>query len=90
MSAKPWIVHHRDGWCALPAGAEPDPEALNDPTLCGYVVTMRGGSKRRQARLPGVPCRAERTSRSAIRPQGGKGIEHGHRDRRMAVRCLPG
>lgn len=43
---KPWIVHHRDGWCALPAGAKPDPEALNDPTLCGHVVTMRGGHKR--------------------------------------------
>lgn len=42
----PWIVHHRDGWCALPPGAEPDPEAWNDPTLCGHVVTMRGGSKR--------------------------------------------
>ena len=34
------------GWCALPLGAEPDPEAFNDPTLCGYVVTMRGGSNR--------------------------------------------
>ena len=42
---RPWVVHHRDGWCALPPGAEPDPRALNDPTLCGYVVTMRGGSK---------------------------------------------
>lgn len=46
MTAKPWIVHHRDGWCALPPGAEPDPDACNDPTLCGYVVTLRGGSKR--------------------------------------------
>jgi len=53
MTAKPWIVHHRDGWCALPPGAVPDPDAYNDPTLCGYVVTMRGGSKR------GTPdCRA--------------------------------
>jgi hypothetical protein len=41
----PWIVHHRDGWCALPEGAEPDPQALNDPTLCGYVINLRGGSK---------------------------------------------
>lgn len=46
MAAKPWIVHHREGWCALPPGAEPDPDACNDPTLCGYVVTPRGGSKR--------------------------------------------
>jgi len=46
VSAKPWIVHHRNGWCALPAGAEPDPDACNDPTLCGYVVTLRGGSNR--------------------------------------------
>jgi hypothetical protein len=42
---KPWIVHHRDEWCALPPGAEPDPDAFNDPTLCGYVVVLRGGSK---------------------------------------------
>jgi hypothetical protein len=46
VKAKPWIVHHRNGWCALPSGAVPDPEAWNDPTLCGYVVVMRGGSKR--------------------------------------------
>ena len=47
MSGKPWIVQYREGiWCALPPGAEPDPEAFNDPTLCGYVITMRGGSKR--------------------------------------------
>ena len=45
MSAKPWIVQYREGWCALPPGAEPDPEAWNDPTLCGYVVNMRSGSK---------------------------------------------
>ena len=43
-----WIVQHRDGWCALPPGAEPDPLALNDPTLCGHVVNLRGGSKRGQ------------------------------------------
>jgi hypothetical protein len=48
----PWIVHHRDGWCALPPGSEPDPEALNDPTLCGFVVTMRGGSKRGRPTCP--------------------------------------
>jgi len=38
-----WIVHHRDGWCALPLGAELDPEAVNDPTLCGYVVKYAVG-----------------------------------------------
>jgi hypothetical protein len=43
---KPWIVHHRDGWCALPPGAELDPDACNDLTLCGYVIVLRGGSKR--------------------------------------------
>ena len=42
----PWIVKHRFGWCALPPGAEPDPDAWNDPTLCGYVVNMRAGSER--------------------------------------------
>lgn len=52
MSAQPWIVHHRDGWCALPEGAEPDPQAINDPTLCGYVVTMRGGHKRGKPDCP--------------------------------------
>jgi len=46
MTTKPWVVHHRDGWCALPEGAKPDPEAINDPTLCGHVVTLRVGSKR--------------------------------------------
>ena len=51
-AGKPWIVQHRDGWCALPPGAEADPEAWNDPTLCGYVVTMRGGSKRGRPDCP--------------------------------------
>ena len=46
MTAKPWIVQYREGWCALPPGAIPDPDACNDPTLRGNVVTMRGGSKR--------------------------------------------
>ena len=45
-AGQPWIVNHRNGWCALPAGAELDPGACNDPTLCGYVVVLRGGSKR--------------------------------------------
>ena len=53
MSTRPWVVQHRDGWCALRPGAELDPEAWNDPTLCGHVVTMRGGSKR------GMPTCAE-------------------------------
>ena len=53
MSRYPWIVHHRGGWCALPADAVPDPEAINDPTLCGYVVVLRGGHKR------GVPSCTE-------------------------------
>lgn len=51
-TAELWIVRHRDGWCALPPGAEPDPEAFNDPTLCGYVVTMRAGSDRGQPDCP--------------------------------------
>lgn len=46
VAAEPWIVHHRDGWCALPPGAEPDPDAQGDPTLCDHVIVMRGGSKR--------------------------------------------
>lgn len=49
---RPWIVHHRDGWCALPPGAEPDPTGTNDPTLCGFVVTLRGGSKRGRPTCP--------------------------------------
>ena len=51
-TSKPWIVQYRDGWCALPPGTEPDPEALNDPTLCGYVVNMRGGSRRGKPDCP--------------------------------------
>jgi hypothetical protein len=63
VAAKPWIVHHRDGWCALPPGAEPDLAALNDPTLCGYVVMMRGGSKRG---MPDCPdCLAVLSARPA-------------------------
>jgi hypothetical protein len=42
----PRIVRHREGWCALPDGAEFDPDACNDPTLCGWVVVLRGGSDR--------------------------------------------
>jgi hypothetical protein len=38
------IVRHRDGWCALAAGADLDPDASSDPTLCGLYVTMRTGS----------------------------------------------
>lgn len=49
---QPWIVHHRQGWCALPPGAVPDPDACNDPTLCGYVVTMRGDSRRGKPDCP--------------------------------------
>jgi hypothetical protein len=52
MAGEPWIVHHRDGWCALPEGAEPDPDACNDPTVCGHVVVMRGGHKRGQPDCP--------------------------------------
>ena len=47
-----WIVRHRDGWCALPPGQKPDPEALNDPTLCGYVVSLRWESRRGQPDCP--------------------------------------
>jgi len=43
---KPWIVRDRQGWCALPEGAEPDPDACNDLTLCGEVIVMRWDSKR--------------------------------------------
>jgi hypothetical protein len=49
---KMWIVRHRDGWCALPPGAKPDPDAFNDPTLCGYVVTLRGGCDRGRPDCP--------------------------------------
>ena len=31
------------------------PEQNNDPTLCGHVVTLRGGRKTRNADLPGLP-----------------------------------
>ena len=52
MTTQPWIVQYREGWCALPPGAVPDPEAWNDPTLCGHVVNMRGGSKRGKPDCP--------------------------------------
>jgi hypothetical protein len=51
-TTRPWIVQHRDGWCALPPGAEPDHDAFNDPTLCGYVVTLRWASKRGKPDCP--------------------------------------
>ena len=60
----PWIVHHRDGWCALPPGAEPDPEAWNDPTLCGYVVNMRGGSKHGMPDCPDCIARLARLAKT--------------------------
>ena len=41
-----WLVEHEGGWCALPDGVEPDPEARWDPTVCGCIVTMRGGRRR--------------------------------------------
>ena len=46
MSTKPIIVQSAHGWCALPPGSELDPDACNDPTLCGWVVIMRWGSNR--------------------------------------------
>ncbi len=56
LPPRPWCVKHRDGWCALPPGAEPDPNATSDPTLCGQTVIMRTGS---QHRAPDCPeCRA--------------------------------
>lgn len=63
-SRQPWIVHHRDGWCALPPEAEPDPEALNDATLCGFVVVLRGGSKR------GMPTCPECLAKLAVTAAG--------------------
>ena len=46
MPSLPWIVEHRQGWCALPPGAVPDPDAVSDPTLCRHVVTLRSSHKR--------------------------------------------
>jgi hypothetical protein len=43
-----WCIQHRDGWCATKDGAEPSEDAWKDPTACGYVVTMRGGSEIRE------------------------------------------
>ena len=59
MTAKPWIVQYREGWCALPSGADPDPDACNDPALCGYVVNLRGGSKRGMPDCPECLARLE-------------------------------
>ncbi len=72
MAAKPWIVHHREGWCALPPGAVPDPEALNDPTLCGYVVTMRGGSNRGIPDCPECLALMETQAAGTSAPNAGK------------------
>lgn len=73
VAGLPWIVQHRGGWCALPAGAEPDPEAFNDPTVCGHVVNMRGGTGRGWpdcpeclAKLPGGLAAADRDLLTAV------------------------
>ena len=50
--SKPWIVQWREGWCALPVDTEPDPEALNDLTLCGWVVIMRWQTRRGKPDCP--------------------------------------
>jgi hypothetical protein len=68
MSVKPWIVQDREGWCALPPDAKPDPEAWNDRTLCGYVVLMRWGSKRG---MPDCPeCLALLKTQACLSPTG--------------------
>ena len=72
MTAQPWIVQHRKGWCALPPGAEPDPEAFNDPTLCGYVVTMRWGSKHGKPDCPDCLRLLAKPAESAVRAQLGE------------------
>lgn len=61
------IVHHENGWCALPADADPDPLGQNDPTLCGYVVVMRGGSKRG---MPDCPECLALLSVTAVQAEG--------------------
>lgn len=51
-------------------GTEPDPDACNDPTLCGYVVTLRGGSDRG---MPDCPeCLA------ILNAPLGRGVEHAY------------
>lgn len=72
MTAKPWIVQYREGWCALPPGAVPDPGALNDLTLCGYVVTMRGGSKHGKPDCPECLAVSARTSAPRAGEEAGR------------------
>jgi hypothetical protein len=76
VTAKPWIVHHREGWCALPPGAVPDPDAWNDPTLCGYVVTMRGGSRRGTPDCPECLAKLNDVDQVAASPAAGKESQH--------------
>lgn len=45
-------VKHRDGWCALKPHTKLDPDALQDHTACGYVVTLRTGSEVRTPTCP--------------------------------------
>ena len=52
MAVQSKIVRHREGWCMIPPGADFDPLALNDPTVCGYVVNLRSGSKRGKPTCP--------------------------------------
>lgn len=40
---KRWLVHHRDGTCAVKGNREFADEAWSVPTLCGFVVTLPGG-----------------------------------------------
>lgn len=54
---KPWCVAYLDAskktaWCALPAGAKPDPSVTRDPTLCGHVVMLRFDAARRTPTCP--------------------------------------
>ena len=43
----PWCIRHRDGWC-VSKKQPPAADAVSDPTLCGFTVTLRWDSERRQ------------------------------------------
>ena len=64
----PWIVQSAHGWCSLPPGVKPDEDAANDPTLCGWVVVMRWGSKRGTPDCP--ECLAILNAETTSEPEG--------------------
>ena len=54
MLCVPWLDRpsKKTFWCALPPGGIPDPEAKQDPTLCGFAIYLRTGLQDREPTCP--------------------------------------